>query len=53
MIAASEKYLVHSQHAADMARRDASPDDATKITVVPFAFPEWGDFAGGAKARAR
>ena len=38
-IALSERFLAHSNYAAQLARLDAAPGDARKIGVVPFAFP--------------
>lgn len=38
-IALSERFLAHSNYAAQLARLDAAPDDASKVGVIPFAFP--------------
>jgi glycosyltransferase involved in cell wall biosynthesis len=38
-IAHSEAFLVHSNHAAQLARLDAAPEDEHKIEVIPFRFP--------------
>ena len=42
-IARSELFLVHSQHAAQLARLDAFPVDESKVDVIPFRFPTSGD----------
>ena len=39
VIASSEAYLVHSEHAAQLARLDAGPEDAGKVQVIPFRYP--------------
>ena len=40
-IAASERFLVHSHHAAEMARLDCAPHDERKIGIPPVrCFPE-------------
>ena len=38
-IALSEAFLVHSTHAAELARLDAAPGDERKVEVIPFRFP--------------
>ena len=38
-IALSERFLVHSEHAAGAARLDSEPGDEWKVEVIPFAFP--------------
>jgi glycosyltransferase involved in cell wall biosynthesis len=38
-IASSEAFLVHSNHAAQLARLDAAPEDEHKVEVIPFRFP--------------
>jgi glycosyltransferase involved in cell wall biosynthesis len=43
-IAASDVFLVHSQHAAELAARDAWPGQADKVRVVPFACPPPEEF---------
>ena len=42
-IAACEAYLVHSQHAAQLARQEASTGDGHKVHVIPFRFPSPDD----------
>ena len=37
-IALSEVYLVHSEHAAQLARLDAASSDCHKIDVIPFRY---------------
>jgi glycosyltransferase involved in cell wall biosynthesis len=39
VIERSERFLVHSEHAAQIARNEASPDMAWKVAVLPFAAP--------------
>ena len=39
-IANSQAFLVHSEHAAALARAEAKPGDEGKIAVIPFRFPE-------------
>jgi glycosyltransferase involved in cell wall biosynthesis len=36
VIAASERFLVHSRYAEQLARIDAKPEDVSKIGVLPF-----------------
>jgi glycosyltransferase involved in cell wall biosynthesis len=36
----SQRFLVHSEYAAQLARLDARPEDVSKVAVVPFAFPQ-------------
>jgi glycosyltransferase involved in cell wall biosynthesis len=48
-IAASDQYLVHSASAHQLARSDACPQDRTKVSVMPFAFPDPTQFAGLAR----
>jgi len=43
-IAASERFLVHSKHAAELASRDAEERHRDRIQVVPFACPAPEDF---------
>jgi glycosyltransferase involved in cell wall biosynthesis len=43
-IAASEAFVVHSEHAAQLARAEAAPADRHKIRVAPFAFRDPDDF---------
>ena len=38
-IAGSRRFFVHSRHAAQLARREASPGDERKIEVLPFGVP--------------
>jgi glycosyltransferase involved in cell wall biosynthesis len=45
VIAAAERYLVHSEYAADLARLDAAPGDEQKIGVLPFGMVPPEDFA--------
>jgi glycosyltransferase involved in cell wall biosynthesis len=45
-IAYSDRYLVHSLSAQQLARYDAREEDRTKILVAPFAFPDPAQFAG-------
>jgi len=47
VIAASERFLVHSGHAAEMARLDCESTDMSKIGIVPFAFPEPDETGNG------
>jgi glycosyltransferase involved in cell wall biosynthesis len=49
-IAASDRFLVHSRDAAELASREAEPHDRDKIQVVPFACPPPEEFA---RARRR
>jgi glycosyltransferase involved in cell wall biosynthesis len=43
-IAASERFLVHSQHAAELAARDTWAGQADKVQAVPFACPPPEEF---------
>jgi glycosyltransferase involved in cell wall biosynthesis len=38
-IAHSNAFLVHSDHAAQLARLDAAPEDEHKVEVIPFRYP--------------
>ena len=38
-IARSERFLVHSNHAAQLARLDAAAEDENKVDIIPFRFP--------------
>jgi len=51
-IAHSESFLVHSEHAAQLARLDAAPADEHKVHTIPFRFlaPEEAAEAPAAKA---
>jgi glycosyltransferase involved in cell wall biosynthesis len=40
VIAASDRFVVHSAYAANVARFDAAPVDRTKIAVAPFGFSD-------------
>jgi glycosyltransferase involved in cell wall biosynthesis len=42
-ISLSEAFLVHSTHAAQLARLDASSGDDYKVEVIPFRFPSPDD----------
>jgi glycosyltransferase involved in cell wall biosynthesis len=44
-IAFADSFVVHSEYAAHLARRDASPEQRHKVRVVPFAFPDPGSFS--------
>jgi glycosyltransferase involved in cell wall biosynthesis len=46
-IALSERFLAHSNYAAQLARLDATPGDARKVGVVPFAFPPLASASSG------
>jgi glycosyltransferase involved in cell wall biosynthesis len=43
-IAAAEAFVVHSEHAADLARAEAGAADRHKIRVAPFAFRDPAEF---------
>lgn len=45
-IASADRFIVHSEYAAYLARSDAAPEHRRKIQVAPFAFPDPGEFAG-------
>jgi glycosyltransferase involved in cell wall biosynthesis len=45
-IAHSEAFLVHSNHAAQLARLDAAREDERKIEVIPFRCPPPDDSRG-------
>jgi len=36
----ADRYLVHSDHAAQIARLDAAPGDDAKVEVIDFRFPD-------------
>jgi glycosyltransferase involved in cell wall biosynthesis len=44
-IAFANSFVVHSEYAGHLARRDASPGQRHKIRVAPFAFPDPGNFS--------
>jgi glycosyltransferase involved in cell wall biosynthesis len=44
VIAHAERVLVHSLYAAQLARLDARSGDAHKLAVVPYGFPDPGQF---------
>jgi glycosyltransferase involved in cell wall biosynthesis len=44
-IALADAYIVHSDYAAELARRDAAPEHRHKVRVAPFAFPDPGEFS--------
>jgi glycosyltransferase involved in cell wall biosynthesis len=39
VLASSKRFLVHSKHAAQLARLEARPADVEKIGVIPFGVP--------------
>jgi glycosyltransferase involved in cell wall biosynthesis len=43
-IALSQRFLVHSEYAAQVARLDALPDDEKKVEVLGFACPDPEEF---------
>jgi glycosyltransferase involved in cell wall biosynthesis len=49
-IRAADRFMVHSQYAAHLARSDAAPHDRHKVGVAPFAFPSPGEFEPPAEA---
>jgi glycosyltransferase involved in cell wall biosynthesis len=40
VVARSTRFLAHTEYAATLARLDAAPEDAAKIGVVPYGFPD-------------
>jgi glycosyltransferase involved in cell wall biosynthesis len=47
VIAFCEQFLVHSRYAAQLARLDAAAADLSKIEILPFGFPDPGEFPTG------
>jgi glycosyltransferase involved in cell wall biosynthesis len=45
-IAIADWFIVHSHHAAHLARHDAAPEHRHKVRVAPFAFPDPALFSG-------
>jgi glycosyltransferase involved in cell wall biosynthesis len=48
VLASCERFLVHSSYAAQLARLEAAPADASKIDVVPFGMVNPDDLPRGA-----
>ena len=44
-IAAADRFAVHSEYAAHLARSDAAVADRHKVCVAPFAFPDSAEFS--------
>lgn len=44
-IAAADRFAVHSEYAGHLARSDAAQADRHKVCVMPFAFPDSGEFS--------
>ena len=52
-IAAAETFVVHSEHAAHLARADALASDRHKVLVAPFAFRDPSNFPDPSSAEQR
>ena len=52
-IALADRYLVHSEYAAQVARLDAAPGDAGKVEIIQYLFPDPRRAAARAARRSR